>query len=65
MGEIARNNQFLLFPQCFKKFCTKDMKKQGLAWEKLNRWSETDQVMVCTNEMTEKILSKMGSVVRK
>ena len=41
------------------------MKKQGLAWEKLNRWSETDQVMVCTNEMTEKILSKMGSVVRK
>ena len=24
-GEIARNEQFLLFPQCFQKTCTADM----------------------------------------
>ena len=29
-GEIARYEQFLLFPQCFQKTCTADTKKQGL-----------------------------------
>ena len=24
-GEIAHNEQFLLFPQCFQKTCTADM----------------------------------------
>ena len=24
-GEIARNEQYLLFPQCFKKTCIADM----------------------------------------
>ena len=24
IGEIARNEQFLLFPQCFQKTCTED-----------------------------------------
>ena len=24
-GEISRNEQFLLFPQCFQKTCTADM----------------------------------------
>ena len=29
-GEIARDEQFLLFPQCFRKTCTADtLKKQG------------------------------------
>ena len=26
-GEIARNQQFLLFPQCFQKTCIADTKK--------------------------------------
>ena len=34
--EIARNQQFLLFPQCFQKTCTADMLKQGLVWESVN-----------------------------
>ena len=29
-GEIARNEQFLLFSQCFQKTCTVDMWKSGL-----------------------------------
>ena len=29
-GEIAHNEQFLLFPQCFQKICATDKKNQGL-----------------------------------
>ena len=32
-GEIACNEQFLLFPQCFHKPCSADKKKQELVWE--------------------------------
>ena len=28
-GEIARYEQFLLFPQCFQKTCPADTSKQG------------------------------------
>ena len=35
-GEIARNEQFPLFPWCFQKTCTADTSKQGLAWERFN-----------------------------
>ena len=34
-GEIARNEQFLLFPQCFQKTCTTDTWKPGLVWERV------------------------------
>ena len=36
-GEIARNEQFLLFPQCFKKTCTADTCKPGLVWERYKK----------------------------
>ena len=32
-GEIARSEQFLLFPQCFQKTCCANTYKQGLIWE--------------------------------
>ena len=35
-GEIARYEQFLLFPLCFRKTCTADTKKSGLVWERVN-----------------------------
>ena len=35
-GEIARYEQFLLFPQCFQKTCTADTQKPGLVWERVN-----------------------------
>ena len=34
--EIARYEQFLLFPQCFQKTCTANTYKQGFVWEMLN-----------------------------
>ena len=31
-GELARYEQFLLFPNCFQKTCTADTYKPGLVW---------------------------------
>ena len=35
-GEIARYEQFLLFPQCFQKTCTANTSKPGLVWERVD-----------------------------
>ena len=35
-GEIARYEQFLLFPQCFLKTCAADTQKPGLVWDRVN-----------------------------
>ena len=35
-GEIARYEQFLLFPQCFQKFCFPGASKGVIAWEWVN-----------------------------
>ena len=40
-GEIARNEQFLLFPKCFQKTCNADTKKTGLVWERVKSSSQT------------------------
>ena len=34
-AEIARYEQFLLFPQCFQKTYTADMSKPVLVWERV------------------------------
>ena len=34
-GEIARYEQFLLFPQCFQKTFSADTYKPGLVWERV------------------------------
>ena len=36
-GEIARYEEFLLFPQCFQNTCTADTSKPGLVWERAKR----------------------------
>ena len=36
-GEIARYEQFLLFPQCFQNICTTDTYKPELVWERVKR----------------------------
>ena len=38
-GEIARNEQFLLFPQCFLKACFPEASKGVIVWE----WVKMDQ----------------------
>ena len=39
--EIARYEQFLLFPQCFQNICTADTYKPGLVWERVKRLEYT------------------------
>ena len=34
-GEIARYEQFLLFPQCFQKACFPGASKGAIVWEKV------------------------------
>ena len=36
-GEIARDEQFLLFPLCFQNTCTADTKNQGLFGKRLTK----------------------------
>ena len=36
-GKIARNEQFLLFPQWFQKTCSADKRKPGLVWERVKQ----------------------------
>ena len=42
-GEIARYEQFLLFPLCFQKTCTADTQTPGLVWKRVKGkkcWSQ-------------------------
>ena len=34
-GEIARHEQFLLFPQCFEKACFPGASKGDIVWERV------------------------------
>ena len=40
-GEIARYEQFLLFPQCFQKTLSADTLKTGLVWERVKLGTDT------------------------
>ena len=42
-GEIARDKQFLIFPQCFQRTCAVDTKQPGLVWERVKLSSEGKQ----------------------
>ena len=37
-GEIARYEQFLLFPQCFEKTCFPGASKGVFVWERVKTW---------------------------
>ena len=37
-GEIARYEQFLLFPQCFQKACFPEASKGVIVWEWVNQY---------------------------
>ena len=39
-GEIARHEQFLLFPQCFQKASFPEVSKGVIVWEWVNCWGE-------------------------
>ena len=50
-GEIARYEQYLLFPQCFQMTCPADTKKTGLVWGRvkiyLNFWVTSFVICEC------------------
>ena len=55
-GEIARYEQFLLFPQCFQKTCTADTGKPGLVWERVNSDKNKNlMLMFCKDTKQEKM----------
>ena len=41
-GEIARYEQFLLFPQCFQKACFPGVSKGVIVWEWVNYLEDVD-----------------------
>ena len=41
-GEIARYEQFLLFPQCFQKACFPGASKGVIVWEWVNALNSKD-----------------------
>ena len=43
-GEIARYEQFILFPQCFQKTCTANTSNSGLVWERIKYVTKTLQI---------------------
>ena len=57
-GEIARYEQFLLFPQCFQKAYFPGASKGVIVWEwlKLNEYQKLMLVLSC--EMVEIIVEK-------
>ena len=48
-GEIARNEQFLLFPQCFQKACFPGASKGVIVWEWVKIPAMTD-MFLCYNQ---------------
>ena len=44
-GEIARHEQFLLFPQCFQKACFPGASKGVIMWEWINTIPTFDDLM--------------------
>ena len=52
-GEIARYEQFLLFPQCFQKTCTAVRKNQGLFGKGLISNTKCDGLQFNVQEVKE------------
>ena len=44
-GEIALNEQFLLFSQCFQKTCIADQLKPGLVWERVKTFADNEIIV--------------------
>ena len=60
-GEIARYEQFLLFPQCFQKTCTADMQKPGLVWERVKSICRRHMMVNINSSFTLMIFKRLFS----
>ena len=69
-GEIARYEQFLLFPQCFQKACFPGASKGIIVWEWVNPlqddkildWSKLKVFADNKINMSEKVKLQLGRV---
>ena len=60
-GEIARYEQFLLFPQCFQKACFPGAPKGLIVWEQVNPFPNKPWFLhVCRTSFFFKTLRKGG-----
>ena len=63
-GEIARYEQFLLFPQCFQKACFPGKSKGVIVWE----WVKLKAFVEDKINIAEKVISlsdRVENIVRK
>ena len=51
-GEIARYEQFLLFPQCFQKACFPGVSKGVIVWE----WVKGKHCHVCHSKIFQDVI---------
>ena len=49
-GEIARYEQFLLFPQCFQKVCFPGASKGVIDWEWVKKITDSLLFIIVTNQ---------------
>ena len=61
-GEIARYEQFLLFPQCFQKTCTLDTQTPGLVSERVRQ--STILKTLRTKRFLKSLVRKAGNVLK-
>ena len=68
-GEIARYEQFLLFPHCFQKACIADTYKPGFVWKRVKSLTpnqlETTMRMNSVQNVWEKRVGKTCGKKRK
>ena len=57
-GEIARNEQFLLFPQCFQKACFPGASKGVIVWEWVNSTTQSRLLMTLKKKALENTVGK-------
>ena len=59
--EIARYEQFLLFPQCFEKTCKADTEKPGFVWERVNAFAKSIDLNNIENGAKQHTINKLIS----
>ena len=65
-GEIARYEQFLLFPQCFQKVCFPGASKGVVVWKWVNtELKRTITTGVCCIEITEQMPFLLTSFINR
>ena len=64
--EIARHEQFLLFPQCFQKACFPGASKGFIVWEWVNGFPvDNNDESICNHQLMKFIFECVENIVGK